>query len=183
MSSVNFKEKCMEGDIHYDQEFIYVKGTINDNVHKGLIEYLAACPVEKRLCPSASGMPYANADIAFYNTPNKGTVELSLGNKFNIKLKNPSSYYVGLGTVLIPPTLFIRYKSVDKIKLVSIKVNEPVPYRTLTYPMQRKDPTFYNPYEPKLLRSSEQIFKDSTYPVFDTVRYPKVPEDNYWRPI
>lgn len=180
MSSVNFDQECIEGEISYDKRFIYVKGKVKDNVKNGLIDYLAACPNEMRMTASASRLPYSNSDIAFCNTVNKGRNELLLGNKFEIKLEDPGSYYVGLGTVLVPPTLYIRYKSIDKTKIISVKVNEPAPFRTLTYPLQRKDPSFYVRPEPEVLPSSEQRFKDSLYPVCDTVRNPAIPSDNYW---
>jgi len=181
MSTVKFKQECMEGELSYGSETIHVKGKINDNVNKGIIDYLACCPPEKRMNADASGMPYANAEIAFCNSPNKGRIELALGNKFSITLDNPGSYYVGLGTVLIPPTLFIRFKSIDKIKIVSIKINEPVPYRTLTYPIKDLK-TNEEQKENILVRSNEQIFKDSIYPMQQSVKNSSVPvpHDSHW---
>lgn len=166
-----FTKDCISGTIGYsdDKRSICVKGKIDDNVGRGIIEYLAAKPVATHMNLAAAGLPHANGLIAFANTPNKGSYELMLGNRFEIWLDDPGSYYVGGTTVLVDPTLYIRYRSVDKIKIVGIKVNEPVPYRTLTWPMKARSTA--DPWT-KPVRSMYQMYEEQTYPIKTSSRNP-----------
>ena len=151
-----------------------VNGTIQDPVDDNKIMYYAASPPDFRTTYTGSGLPFANQEQAFYNTPNKGFVRLNNG-KFSIELLYPNSYMVGLGTVTIPPTLYIEYLSNGKKEEVSIKLSEGLPYRMLTYPSigrARSSPEFYREDLP--VRTQEQILRDSGYPSTN------VTPDNYW---
>jgi len=117
--------------------------------------------------------------MAFDNTPNKGSVKVSPGNSFSIQIKYPNSYYAGLGTVIIPPTLFISFMDNNDVEtVVHIPVSKGIPYRLLTYPMQytkaRKDCMFYEGGWELPVRTQEQILLDSAYPSRNRM------DDNFW---
>lgn len=142
-----------------------IKGFIADNVVGGRIRYAAAAPADRRSSFSGSGLPFSNNAQAFDNTPNQGSLELQMGNAFEITLAGiPNSYYAGLGTVLIPPTVYIFYNNGSGEKIVSIQVTDSIPYRTLTYPSVRSGVEFYKGGFELPVRSQEQILVDGRYP-------------------
>lgn len=167
-----------------EQNEVTVRGSINDNVMEGKIYIIAACPIDRISSWSGSGLPFASAKQAFDNTPTKKTIELGLNNRFDFTIQVPNSYYVGLGTVLIPPTLFLKYSNGETSKVIPIQVGNPIPYRTLTYPMStahksRTGPLFYENNDMSMLRTQEQILRDSAYPEdCDAGKY-RIPE-NFW---
>jgi hypothetical protein len=123
-------------------------------------------------------MPYPNPEVAYDKTTNAGAVYAS-GGKFSFRLKYPNSYYVGLGTVYVPPHVHIKVcGSGEGNKYTSIKLDEGIPFRTLTYPAPpsekpRISPMFY--YEPEQeVRSQETILRQSAYPTTN-----KMPS-NFW---
>lgn len=156
---------------------LIVSGEIKDTVKNNTIYYIAANGPDRRASFTGSGLPFANQIQAFENTPNMGKVEL-IDNKFEIKLVTPNSYMIGLGSVTVPPTLFISYFNQEGIKKsLDIKVAEPIPYRSLTYPVNpraRKDATFYDSQFHLVPKTQEQILYDSSYPC-DGRMY-----DNFW---
>jgi hypothetical protein len=147
---------------------LQIQGKIDDYVKDNKIYYIAAAGSDRRATFSGSGLPFANQIQAFDNTPNAGTVNLNNNGEFKINLITPNSYMVGLGSVLVPPTLFIEYiQQNEKKRVVSIKVSEPIPYRTLTYPVSprpRIDASFYDNQFKLEVKTQEQILYDSQYP-------------------
>jgi hypothetical protein len=152
--------KIIENPGRYD---ITIQGQLAEKPDHGVITYLAAAPADHRYSFSGSGLPFSNQIQAFQGTPNKGVIKI-WGTKFQIKLLYPNSYYVGLGTVKIPPTLFLTYNVHGKEKTIGIKVGEGIPYRNLTYPEQRANVMFYGKQDELIVRSQEAIFRSSTYP-------------------
>ena len=145
---------------------VKITGTIRENlVPRGTkLLYWAANPAQRGISPG-SGYPYANAEQAFDRTPNMGYVSLD-NNNFEITIIYPSGYYAGLGSVLIDPTLHIKLDGYDEY-FASIRLGEPYPYRTLTYPSNasrnaRDSPMFYHQKLP--IRSQESILRASAYP-------------------
>ena len=145
-----------------------IQGKIEDAVKDRKIYYIAAAGADRRATFTGSGLPFANQEQAFENTPNVGEITLDDQNRFSIDLITPNSYMVGLGTVTIQPSLFIQYlRENGEKRTVTIKVAEPIPYRTLTYPMTprpRKDASFYDSQFHLIPKTQEQIFHDSKYP-------------------
>jgi hypothetical protein len=77
------------------------------------IQWIAAAPVTRGISYAGSGMPYPNKDIAFSKTPNAGTVQ-SVDGSFDIQLIDiPAGYYVGLGSVYVPPTVEFTSRTPD----------------------------------------------------------------------
>lgn len=147
---------------------IIVYGKIKEAVKDNTIYCFAANPPDYRATYTGSGLPFANQEQAFENTPNKGKVVLVDGS-FELQLMFPNSYYVGLGTVLVPPSVFIKYENMEgKERKVSIKLSDGIPYRLLTYPMQytmaRRDPMFYGHGWKLPVRTQEEVLRDSAYP-------------------
>lgn len=147
---------------------LLVTGIIQDNVKDNKIYYMAANQADRRATFTGSGLPFANQIQAFDNTPNMGKIQLGVTNSFEIKLITPNSYMVGLGSVTIPPTLYITYfKQCGMKHTVTIKVAEPIAYRSLTYPMDprpRNGPLFYDNQFKMIPKTQEQLFYDSQYP-------------------
>lgn len=171
MSHSAFENVFCKGTI-YDSGLnsdISVYGKLTENIKDNVIYYFAAAPPDYRATYTGSGLPFANTAQAFDNTPNKGKVSV-IDNTFEINLMYPNSYYVGLGTVIVPPTVFLQYYNIEGFKRnVSIKISDGIPYRMLSYPMSftlpRKDATFYKFGWMMPVRTQEQILRDSAYPV------------------
>ena len=142
------------------------------------VKYTAANPPTYSSNFSGSGMPYPNEDIAYENTPNRGVTKVING-KFSFTIKVPSSYYINMGSEFIEP--HVKMVLVDKNNKILdqpfvLKLFGAIPFRTQTWPVQRKwseGPLFYkNDNLP--IRTQYQILVDSAYPSVN-----KVPK-NFW---
>lgn len=172
----------MEYSIQTQQDGRAVHVTLNfrEPLGASTVEYVAAAPPDYRMSFSGSALPFANADQAFANTPNKGSVTVHSGsNTCTLELMMPNSYMVKLGTIQVPPTVFVSFiKANGQKQVVPVKLSEPVPFRMLTYPSgpftrPRVDAMFYdNPDVP--IGTQEQILRASAYP--DVMKMP----ENFW---
>tara|TARA_B100001057_G_C22850385_1_gene950741 strand:+ start:2242 stop:2796 length:555 start_codon:yes stop_codon:yes gene_type:complete len=159
-----------DGDIQID-------GRIN-SLGNGKLYYWAAAPPTYGTSFSGSGHPYANPIMAYDQTTNKGLVETKNGN-FTIRIKYPNAYYVGLGSLYVPPHVnFKMCSNGSEDKYFSVKIDNGIPFRTLTYPSPpsnkpRISPMFYYECE-KGARSQEQILRASGYPDVNVM------PDNFW---
>ena len=157
-----------------DLNDITVFGRLHETVPEGFIRYVAASPPDYRATYTGSGLPFASHSQAFYNTPNKGIVRL-VDNTFEIRLMYPNSYYIGLGTVMVPPTVYIFYQNNEgKTRKVPIQISEGIPYRSLTYSPIRKDAMFYKWGWSLPVRTQEQVLRDAGYPSYNTM------DVNHW---
>lgn len=177
VQSESFNEPTCNGVIYVEEYDVVIKGRIHEQVD-GAVTYRAATPMDRRASYTGSGLPFANADQAFDDTPNQGSFKLELHNEFQVKLIMPNSYYRALGTVLVPPTLYLQYQSHGKERRISIKISDGVPFRMLTYPssmtMPRRDAMFYSGMTELPVRNQEEILRSSGYP--DKNRMPA----NFW---
>ena len=145
-----------------------LKVTINvqEEVQNRKLYYIAAAPYDRRATYTGSGLPFPNAQVAFENTPNLGEAELDIQNRCVIELMTPNSYMENLGTITIPPTLFIKYKTLTgDVRDKTVKLVEGVPYRMLTYPEGRTSADFYNTQFCLIPKGQEDILYDSRYPL------------------
>jgi len=127
---------------------------------------------------SGSGLPYANFNMAYENTPNKGTVPL-VNNSYSFDINFPNSYYDHMGKTYVGPEVNICLvdSSGNEISPIhKMPLGNGIPFRTLTFPPQRNwanGPMFYCndnlPY-----RTQEQILRDSAYPSINEV------PPNFW---
>jgi len=180
--------------LHFDDDFcngvvekqqtgnILVKGNLKIDIPNVKIVYWAANPAALLQSYSGSGLPFYSPDQAFSNMVNGGSI-ITDGKSFEFKLFYPNSYYVGLGSVYVPPQVYIKICNPNvKSNVQVINLGNGIPFRTLTYPSppsknHRNTPLFYT--NNKLsFRSQEQILRDSAYPVFNILP-PKTP-DNFW---
>jgi len=145
---------------------------------KLFVKYSASNPPTYNSNFSGSGLPYPNEYVAFENTPNKGVVEVVNGN-FTIKIKYPNSYYDNMGTIYVPPQiklLLVNDKNKELGNAIVVKLGDGIPFRTLTWPVQRnwnKGALFYNNTNLPV-RTQYQILLDSAYPSVN-----KMP-NNFW---
>jgi hypothetical protein len=161
-----------------------IKGSLKDDLYaRSLVEnifikYIAANPPTYNSNFSGSGLPYPNVDVAFENTPNKGIIKVENG-KFNIIIKYPNSYYENMGSLYIPPQIKLVAVNKDNKNLSIVEVinlGEGIPFRTLTWPVQRdwnKGALFYK-VDGLPVRTQNQILLDSAYPIVN-----KMPA-NFW---
>lgn len=152
-----------------DKYSFKVTGNVTTNTNSKLfIKYSAANPPTYNSSFSGSALPFPSEEIAFENTPNKGTVEV-VDKKFTFKLRYPNSYYKNLGNIYVHPYVKIVVIN-DKNDIISdevvLNVGEGIPFRTLTWSNNRNwndGPLFYtNPNLP--IRTQNQILLDSAYP-------------------
>jgi hypothetical protein len=158
---------------------IQVEGTVKDFRFTKLM-YWAAAPSKIGLSFSGNGLPFANPSMAYENTPNKGDVILN-NSKFNFTLNSvPNAYYVGNGTLYMPPHMTLKVcdgKGCDD-RYVTVKIDEGMPFRTLTYPAPpskkpRDGPLFYlEPWHGA--RTQEEILRARGYPEKN------ITPDNFW---
>ena len=172
-------------DITKDENSLIVNGSLKGNVlnlsnsNNLFLRFKAASSPTYSSNFSGSGLPFPNTDIAFENSENIGTCNISNG-KFSFSMRYPNSYYINMGATYVHPEVQIQVfdsnnRSVSEIQ--HINLGEGIPFRTLTYPSQRdwnEGPLFYKEDNLPAVRSQEQILKDSAYPNIN-----KVPR-NFW---
>ena len=114
---------------------------------------------------TGSALPFSDPEIAFENTPNKGSI-FPKNNEFSINLNMPNSYYTHLGSRIVLPHVFIKVFENDNLIISeNIILGEVAPFRLLSYPSNpkpRSDPLFYK-QTIKYPRSQETILRDSAY--------------------
>jgi hypothetical protein len=158
---------------------VVISGTVGNVFPNAHLVYWAASPPDYRTGYTGSGLPYANYEMAYDNTPNKGMLPLTDGS-FTFNIHYPSGYYTGLGTVFVKPHLNLQVNTANQIgKVHVIPLGEGIPFRMLTYPPMpetapRGDVMFYAGRESLPVRTQEQILRDSAYP--DEMRMPP----NFW---
>lgn len=140
-------------------------GVTLDPPANGPVEWLAAAPPDHRTSYGGSALPFATPRQAFEGTPNTGKVDSIGGRSIKVVLQFPNSYYTGLGTQLVPPTVYLRYMSATGSPVrTAIKLSHGVPYRSLSHPPSRTGAEFYDNIAALPVRSQEQILYDSGYP-------------------
>ena len=157
-----------------------VEGSVKSFLSNPTVLFWAPNPPNLVGAFNGSGLPYPNAEIAFDNTPNRGAVKAP-GGHFKFNVQYPSAYYVGLGSVLEPPAVFIKVCDNNKEgELQRIVLGEPIPFRSLTWPPLRRgqrgrqNVLFYAGRDELPLRTQEQILRDSGYTSKDVM------PDNFW---
>lgn len=157
----------------------------NEIVDGDVVEYIAANPVDRRMSFSGSALPYADARQAFYGTPNRGKVHLnSKSNTYELRFAAPpSSYYANLKGDLVPPTVYILWRSQGKLRRGSLRLGEPVPFRSISMPRRpsgnhRTVATYDVPYP--FMRSQEEILIASAYPSYNAENMEAKEPPNFW---
>jgi hypothetical protein len=173
MLTVKVTKKLQDQTVSYE-----VAGSIRDTVTIQRLSYLASAPRQHITSWSGSGLPFANPLQAFQNTPNSGVVDLDKGNRFVFHVECPNSFYTGLGKTLIPPTAYMYYSSSDgTLKTAFVKLDDSVPFRTLTHPPERTSVLFYENVYRLPVRNQEDILLSGKYP-WDESHRPEI--TSFW---
>ena len=101
---------------------ILVQGEINSNIPDPIIVFWAANPPNYSQSFSGSALPYHDSVQAFDRTPNIGAVK-AVNRKFEFRIKYPNAYYVGLGSLYVPPHVHFKICESKDINLDKIKAN------------------------------------------------------------
>lgn len=112
MSTVTFQSGngLCAGTIVNDGWNLKVSGTCK--APGNVLKYMAPSPPDLRMSRAGSALPWANEDMAYDNTPNKGEVQIHNG-QFSFTLANPNCYYTDNGSKLLQP--HVHFTVGDKI--------------------------------------------------------------------
>ena len=150
---------------------VLVQGEAKSNTPNPTIVFWAPNPPTWSQSYSGSGLPYHDSIQAYEKSPNVGAVK-AINRKFEFRIKFPNAYYVGLGSLYVPPVVHFKIceEGSDGKEYHTIDLGKGIPYRTLTYPAPpsnrpRDSPMFYYCSKTKLpVRTQEQVLRDSGYP-------------------
>lgn len=121
-----------------------MEGNIQSEVPDPLILFWAPNPPTRNYSVSGSGLPWPNPELAYHNTPNRGAVRAE-NRRFRFRIHYPNSFYVGLGSVYEKPQVLLKICEPNGTsRIQKIELGHGIPYRTLTYPNQRKNNRFYS---------------------------------------
>lgn len=162
-----------------DGEFV-VRGYEKNIDSKSTIIYWAANPPTYNGSYAGSALPFPNAEIAYQNTINKGTVK-TIGGHYEFKIRFPNAYYVNMGTDYIEPCVHIKIcQTHGENKIKTIKLGNSIPFRLISYPngekgtIARNSNAFYDGRDNLPIRTQEQILRDSGFPEDNKV------SKNFW---
>lgn len=178
------QEHC-EGNLTLDATTgdIIVKGRVK-TMGADRVMFWASAPPTYSMSFSGSAMPYPNPIVAYDRTPNRGVVQVGPGGAFEFRIKYPNAYYVGLGSLYIPPHVNLKMCKAGSDEAdpanptATVVIDQGIPFRLLTYPAPpskkpRISPVFY--CEPcQGARSQEAILRASAYPEKN------ITPDNFW---
>ena len=173
------KHSCKGVVLNKGNGNLKIIGEVNSNTPNPKLIYWAAAPATLSTSYSGSGLPYASPEQAYEDSMNVGSVECC-NKTFEINIYMPNSYYVGLGSLYVPPNIHFKIcEEGSDNKFMTIKLNDGIPYRTLTYPAPpsktpRTNALFYDNRERLPFRSQEKILRDSAYPCNSSM------PDNFW---
>lgn len=177
--NILFNKDLCQGSITYQGTGdLLIRGSLKVPIANAQLFFWAAAPPTKGISFSGSGMPYPNALVAYDRTPNKGIVPIVNGN-FEFSIKHPNAYYIGLGSLYLPPHINFKLCAPDQPdNYFSVQIDDGIPFRMLTYPAPptkkpRINAMFYCQPE-KGVRSQENILRASAYPA--TYSMP----DDFW---
>ena len=176
---VLFNKDVCAGAIEYNGSGdLIVRGQLKTTLPQAKLYFWAAAPPTRGVSFSGSGMPYPSPLVAYDRTPNKGVVNIVNG-LFSFSIKHPNAYYIGLGSLYIPPHINFKVCVPGMAdNYFSVQIDDGTPFRMLTYPAPptkkpRVSPMFYCEPE-KGARSQEAILRASAYPATNTM------PDNFW---
>lgn len=171
--------KC-NGELYVGDGEVHVSGNLSDlSLSDSKLYFWAAAPPTRGISFSGSGMPYPNPLVAYDRSPNQGLVEVK-GGRFSFRMSYPNAYYVGLGSLYIPPHINFKVcKSGVEDTFFTVQLDEGIPFRTLTYPSPpsknpRVSPLFYSGTKLPDVRTQEAILRASAYPEVNHM------PDNFW---
>jgi len=108
-----------------------------------------------------------NSEMAYASTTSRGQIDVDQNGNFSFSIPAPNAYYSALGSIYIKPHVqLILSESQNVIDVFTIKVNDGVPFRLLSYSdtPPRCSPLFYGNRDTLPVRTQEQILRDCNYP-------------------
>lgn len=150
--------------LNKSRDQVSINGTIKEKVKNSRLEYSVAAPPSKNSSFSGSGLPFPNQEMAFSANSTSSFVELDADNSFSLTFPMPNSYYKNLGSILVPPEVYIKYSNFFATKTHTLKLWDGIANRTLTYDCERKGPNFYDTY-PLPIRTQEAILNSKAYTI------------------
>lgn len=172
------KDMCQGSIMYRGSGDLVIQGQLKNMSSQSKLFFWAAAPPTFGTSFSGSGMPYPDPLVAYDRTPNKGIVNINNGS-FTINMKYPNAYYVGLGSLYVPPHVNFKVcQDGQADTYFSVQIDDGIPFRMLTYPAPpskkpRTSAMFYCESE-KGARSQEAILRASAYPETNTM------PDNFW---
>jgi len=168
LNSTFENEYCQANLMFLNRKDMKVECRFKMNATGKKLYWWAAAPPCYGISLSGSGMPYANAVQAYDNTINKGIIDVSSGNGVVFEMKYPNAYYIGLGSLYVPPHINMKLTDGSSEVQWVIPVDNGIPFRMLTYPtgqstIPRNSCMFYEG-KPWGARSQEEILRASEYP-------------------
>lgn len=147
-----------------DDRFVTLKIVSRKQIDDNIVEYMGAHPPDRRTSFSGSALPFPNEEHAYDNTPTKGRIVLdeSKPPTGELTFALPNAYYTNLGNDYIKPHLRLRWKEDGRSRETRIDLLDKVPFRTLTHPLERTSPHFYE--HDDLVSSQESILRKNGYP-------------------
>jgi hypothetical protein len=147
---------------------ISVKGRVSNSLVEQKVKFWAAAPANHGQSFTGSALPFANPEMAYENSPNKGIVMTNNG-EFELKLFMPNAFYIDLGSTYVPPHVNIEICRSGGNKTFAVQLGEGIPYRTLTFcppptGVSRTSPEFYKSSDRADVRTQEQIIRSYAYP-------------------
>ena len=174
------KLDCKGAVINAGNGDVVVQGEIKSNTSDPTIMYWAPNPPTWSQSFSGSGLPYHDSIQAYENSPNIGAVK-AVNRKFEFRIQFPNAYYVGLGSLYVPPVIHFKIceDGKEQKEYHTIELGKGIPFRTLTHPAPpsnkpRDSPLFYHCTNKLPVRTQEQVLRDSGYP--EDNRMP----DDFW---
>lgn len=159
---------------------VVVQGEVKSKTSDPKIMFWAPNPPTWSQSYTGSGLPYHDSIQAYQQSPNVGAVK-AVNRKFEFRIKFPNAYYVGLGSLYVPPVVHFKIceEDCDQKEYHTVELGKGIPFRTLTYPSPpsnrpRNSPMFYHCGQGLPVRTQEQVLRDSGYP--EDNRTP----DNFW---
>ncbi len=101
---------------------ILVQGEVNTESPNPTIVYWAPNPPTYSTSFSGSALPYHDSIQAYDRTPNIGAVK-AVNRKFEFRVKYPNAYYIGLGSLYVPPHIHFKICEDDSWKNSSGGIN------------------------------------------------------------
>ncbi len=127
-----FDSACSSDAVRTSSGNMIVEGRLKPHQPKNaVVKYWAAAPMDRMTSFTGSGLPFASAEMAYENTPNRGTVK-AVDGKFSFPIFKPNSFYVKGGTQLLPPHVLINVCNGNKREIEAIIVGKSQPHRSLT---------------------------------------------------
>jgi hypothetical protein len=156
------------------EQKISVKGVLKGELAKkqplgGLfLKFWASAPPTRGYSFTGSGIAYANPEMAFKGTPNKGILPIYSG-RWSMEVYHPNAFYSGLGTTYNPPAIYFSFVNGNGERVGEthkIILGNGIPYRYMTWYKRdwNKGALFYQNTQMPLNRTQEQILRDSAYP-------------------